>query len=186
CGEIFQPFSVNVPIYVLFIQLIGTALFISLIIHLVNKKTNNGKLFQTKLILSKTQKIYLSLTIIWFLIIYLTSCFPSFISFYKTDLKTLFAATITALSAGFFEEYLIRGYLFNLVQRILNKLHTTHYLLTVTSIITSILFGLLHFTNIGESSLTAIYQQVFYATCLGIFFSAIKIKTNTIYIGAIA
>ncbi len=185
CGELFQPFSTDVPIQVLFIQLLGTILFISLLIHLVNKRANNGFLFKNKLILSKKQKIYLYLILISFFIIYITSSFPSFIDFYKADFKTILAATTVALSAGFFEEYLMRGYLFNLVQRILKRMRNTSYTLTITSILTSCLFGLLHLGNMNEAGSEAVYQQIFYATCLGIFFAAIKIITNTIYVGAI-
>ncbi|MBD9366548.1 CPBP family intramembrane metalloprotease, partial [Leuconostoc mesenteroides] len=87
-----------------------------------------------------------------------------------------------ALGAGFFEEYLVRGYLFNLIQRFLKKYNNK---LLITSIVTSIIFGLLHLFNLGSGTAEGVAQQVFYAFCIGLFFSLVKIITNSIHVGAI-
>lgn len=55
----------------------------------------------------------------------------------------------------------------------------------ITSIVTSIIFGLLHLFNLRSGTVEGVAQQVFYAFCMGLFFSLVKIITNSIHIGAI-
>lgn len=186
-GELFQPFSTTVPIAVLAIQSIGTIIFIIIFIRLINKHTNNGQIFSQKLELTRNQVIYLLLAIVSFVIIYATANFSQFLALFSSPFKTIIASVTIALSAGFFEEYFVRGYLFDLSQRILNYFKIKKYTLLITSIVTSILFGLIHLGNISEpgATLAAVHQQVFYAICLGIFFAALRLASNTIYLGAI-
>ncbi|KRN78081.1 hypothetical protein IV67_GL000097 [Weissella minor] len=109
------------------------------------------------------------------------------VGIYHSSWHVTLIVTTVAISAGFLEEYLTRGYLFNLCQRLLNHYHVTTYPLLIASLFNSLIFGSLHLMNyfLGGQGLTATLQQVFYATCMGLLFSAFRIATNTIYIGAI-
>ncbi|KRN78080.1 hypothetical protein IV67_GL000096 [Weissella minor] len=163
-----------------------SVLFMWLTIYLVNMRTHNGKLFTHTIKLTWLQKTFLIILSL-FILLNLMNTIGGLISMSHATFKLILIATVTAVSAGIFEEYLTRGYLFNLAQRILNYYHITHSPLLIASLFNSLIFGSLHLMNyiFGDQALMATLQQVFYATCVGLLFSALRIATNTIYIGAI-
>lgn len=160
-------------------------LIIFVSIFCINKVTNKGDISLIHFKIKTKQKIFLIVLFALFLTIFiLNGGIISLLKTFKLSSFTLFITIFTAILSGFMEEYFVRGYLFNMV---LNKIFKYKYSLTYTSLITSIIFALLHFNNmfIGHSSLQLILQQVFYSFCFGILFSGIRIATNNLYITAI-
>ena len=64
----------------------------------------------------------------------------------------------------------------------LNLFQNNSFKLLLTSLISSILFGLLHLINLIHNPVNAILQQVFYATILGLIFSIIRIVSNSLWL----
>lgn len=187
-GISFQPWSTSMNTTDTMTCVIATIIIIALTIWLVNLRTHHGKLFDHRLQLSPIQKIILLAATIFCIISYvLNDNIDDLIGIYHSSWHVTLIVTTVAVSAGFLEEYLTRGYLFNLCQRLLNHYHVTTCPLLIASLFNSLIFGSLHLMNffLGGQDLTATLQQVFYATCMGLLFSAFRIATNTIYIGAI-
>ena len=86
-------------------------------------------------------------------------------------LELFIPSLLIALSAGIFEEFLVRG-LF--LSGFLNLFQNNSFKLLLTSLISSILFGLLHLINLIHNPVNAILQQVLYATILGLIFSILN------------
>lgn len=104
-----------------------------------------------------------------------------------SNIKTIFSSSllniancfIIALSAGIFEEFLVRLLLFDgLSQLLKNK----KYSLLQASIYSSIIFGLFHLSNLSYQSFNTTFQQIFYAIAIGLMFCFIRLKTNGIWI----
>lgn len=185
-GELFipgEPQSISLKTtYILTTILI---LFLYVFTKLVKSMSHNGKLFQEKIELNHLQQkvIYIGVLYFTFLLI-MNGNLKSIIALTKSSPKIIISCFAIALGAGIFEEYFVRGYLFNLFQRILNKFNVQKYRLIMLSTITSLIFGVLHLTNLDGNPSSAVFQQVFYATCLGFIFSATRIAFNSIFIGA--
>ncbi|MBS0942097.1 CPBP family intramembrane metalloprotease [Leuconostoc mesenteroides] len=151
--------------------------------RLVNSISNHGRLFVHRIELSTFQKYSSLLAFGYFILLYIINeNIQSMLHLFQSSPEIIVTCTAIALGAGFLEEYLVRGYLFNLTQRFLKKYNNK---LLITSIVTSIIFGLLHLFNLGLDTTKGVAQQVFYAFCIGLFFSLVKIITNSIHIGAI-
>lgn len=185
-GEMFIPISPDeTSLKWLMILSLLMVLFIYLMVRLVNTISHNGKIFEGYLSLSSFQKFSVLATLAYFIFLYVQNGnISSIISLSHSSLKIIITCTAIALGAGFFEEYFVRGYLFNLFQRILKKFKWTKNNLTIVSVVTSMIFGFTHLVNLSVDPAKAVYQQVFYATCIGLFFALIRIVTNSIYVGA--
>ncbi|WP_223317401.1 CPBP family intramembrane glutamic endopeptidase [Leuconostoc mesenteroides] len=185
-GELFIPgepklISLNTA-YILTVILIA---FLYLFTRLVNSISHNGKLFKEKLTLNHIQQKLVCIIILYFVfLLIMNGNLQSIIFLSKSSPKIIVSCFATALGAGIFEEYFVRGYLFNLFQRILNKYNVKKYRLALISTITSLIFGMLHLTNLDGDSSKAVFQQVFYATCIGLIFSVTRITFNSIFVGA--
>ncbi|MCK8617979.1 CPBP family intramembrane metalloprotease [Fructobacillus sp. M158] len=90
----------------------------------------------------------------------------------KDPIKIM-ATVMMSLSAGIFEEYLTREFLF---QNFL-KLFKNNKLI-LSSLLSSIIFGFLHLYNIFNIGLNTTLQQVFYATAIGLLFASLQIAFN--------
>ena len=185
-GELFIPGSPqSISLKDTYILTSILIVFLYLFIKLVNSISHKGKLFQNKIELNHIQQklVYVVLLYFAFLLI-MNGNLQSIISLSKSSQKIIISCFAIALGAGIFEEYFIRGYLFNLFQRIFNKYNLKKYRLILVSTITSLIFGILHLTNLDIDPSKAVFQQVFYATCLGFIFSATRIAFNSISVGA--
>lgn len=87
------------------------------------------------------------------------------------------------LGAGMQEEFITRGVLYNFTRTAIGN--TKKGIITAMSI-SSILFGLIHLTNLNGATDTApIYSQVIYAMGIGFFIAAIYVRCGNIWICAI-
>jgi membrane protease YdiL (CAAX protease family) len=98
-----------------------------------------------------------------------TGCFTSVLSF------TIFFVTI--ITKGLLEEVVFRGVVQGyLLSRYPDK--TYHY----SCIISSVLFALVHFTNLQYGDFRSVMQQVIYAFFVGMFFSALLIRVKNVWL----
>lgn len=91
-----------------------------------------------------------------------------------TPLKMI-TALLTALAAGFFEESLVRLLFLDTFAKWLKKYQ---YNVLYASLLSSILFGLLHLSNLSYQSLDTTLQQVFYTMTIGLCLSFIRVRSN--------
>lgn len=186
-SKIFGPYAdekVEVKATI-FLSLLMFASLITCVV-LVRRNTNREKLFQQKPTLSPGQQIIFVFVLLSFVYEYVVSGnFQSFLALFSSKVNVILACFMVAAGAAISEEYLIRGYLFNLVQRILSYFGAKRNQLLVTALITSVLFALFHLVNLFTLPKVAVYEQVLYCFADGLLFSAIRIATNRIYIAAL-
>lgn len=92
--------------------------------------------------------------------------------------KMIPLALIIALGAGFLEEYLYRGLLIQVGLR--GGIRSTQQVWG-TVLLSSLFFGLAHLGNALYQPLDATFFQVYYAMIFGIFFSAIYLRTGSLW-----
>ncbi|CAK1223470.1 CPBP family intramembrane glutamic endopeptidase [Fructobacillus evanidus] len=157
-------------------------------VYLIRKVANQEKIYQEKLPLSKSQKFLTLCVLLYFVVIYaINGNLQSVFDLFEESPKMIISCTMVALGAGFFEEYLFRGYLVNLTQRILNRFKIQRNRLIIISISTSLAFSALHLSNLSiNSSSSAVYQQVVYTFALGLVFMVFRVLTNSILVAAVA
>ena len=90
----------------------------------------------------------------------------------------LLASVISALAAGFYEEIACRGVVVTSMME--NWKTAPHYILR-TTLVSGILFGLIHFVNLTSGDIAGTFLQVFYAAGIGIFFGAVYIRTRNLW-----
>jgi membrane protease YdiL (CAAX protease family) len=85
-----------------------------------------------------------------------------------------------ALSTGFVEEIVCRGFV---VTVLLEKLGRTKKGVYQAALLSSVLFGLLHFQNflVGRGSLLQVSTQVVYAVFFGVFFAACFLRFQSLW-----
>lgn len=96
-----------------------------------------------------------------------------------TSPLNIFNSFIIALSAGIFEEFLVRLLMFDGFAQLLKN---QKYGLPLAAIYSSIIFGLLHLSNLTFQPFDVTCQQIFYATAIGLMFSFVRLKTNGVLI----
>lgn len=182
-GISFEPgYPKDIPAIANAIIAIIMCIFLITLVFVVRKVTNKEKIFESRLTLNKFQLSVLLLLIGYSIFIYIENGnIPSLIDLFHQPSNIIISCTFVSLGAGFFEDYFVRGYLFNATQRILNRYNVTQYRMTIIAVITSCIFGLIHFTNLPIENAEAVFQQVFYAFCLGIVFCVFRIITNRIW-----
>lgn len=162
-------------------------IFLLLLIYLVRRVTNHEKLFEKSLPLTKKEGWSTAILVACFLFLYvMNGNIDSGIRVFQSPLNTMLSCLFIAIGAGFFEEYFVRGYLFNLVQRILNHYQVKNYRLTIIALITSTVFCVLHLINLVSEPADAVSQQVFYTFVIGMVFVSIRIVSNQVWPVAIA
>lgn len=93
--------------------------------------------------------------------------------------KAILATTLIAVGTGIFEESLFRGTFFSVFMANM-QYRSRSYQLTRSAIYSSIIFGLIHLTNVIGGNLQAVLQQVVYAMAFGLFLCVIRVMTNTL------
>lgn len=85
------------------------------------------------------------------------------------------------LSTGFFEEILFRGILFNLIN---NKFGSNNKGFYFSLFISSFIFGSCHITHLldGTMPLLNFLNQMFYASVIGVLFTALYLRCNTLLV----
>lgn len=98
----------------------------------------------------------------------------------KESLTKVVSVAVTACCAGFFEEFLVRGLVLDAFVQLWQNRRTQLLSAAVSS---SVIFGLLHLSNLTFQSVDATMQQVFYALILGLTLSFIRLLTNGLWVG---
>lgn len=162
-------------------------IFIAITILLTNKKIIKESIFESKVTKSKKISVLFILVAVYFFVsMVFSDNVQGVLDTLQLPRNQILIVFFSAISAGFFEEYLTRGYLLNLMQRIFIKKLSAESSLILSIILSSVLFGCLHFINYAAgASIGAVFQQVFYATAFGFFFALVRIYSNTIIAGAI-
>lgn len=182
------------PNYPTVISLQGTvflcvilSIILVLFIWLVRRVTNHEKVFATRLSLDRKERGLAVVLVLYFLFLYLMNGnIQSGLNVFRSPMKILLSCVFIAIGAGCFEEYFVRGYLFNLVQRMLNRYQVKQHRLTIIAVVTSFLFCLLHLANLADEPAEAVAQQVVYTFAIGMIFVTLRIVSNQIWPLAIA
>ncbi|KRN75414.1 hypothetical protein IV73_GL000579 [Weissella kandleri] len=149
----------------------------------VNRVTNYGQLPLKRRKLSVYQLLIFILVFCIYLFVYVTGPLVGTQELFFLPVYSMIACVVAATEAGIIEEYLIRGYLFQLI---FNRFKYSKYVLIISACLSSFIFGCLHFLNlVSGNDVIATFQQVFYTMCLGLFWAGIRIVFNRIYVGAI-
>ena len=92
---------------------------------------------------------------------------------------------LAPITTGFVEELVCRGFILTIM---LDKYGTTKKGVYKAVLLSSVLFGLLHFMNLltGRGTFVQVGSQVLYAIFLGVFFSAIFIRCKSLWPAIIA
>jgi len=91
----------------------------------------------------------------------------------------LFASVFVTLTTGAFEEILTRGLVLGILLRMMN---TTKKGILTACVFSSMFFGLAHFFNIWSvGAVLPVVAQVINATATGLFFSALFLRTGTLW-----
>lgn len=166
-SSILNNFSSNI------IQFISIIIFALIIFY--NVKT--VKLFDFKL---KNKNPYIDFLFIGMVILFFAIAvhpIDNIEQIIKLSPLAIFNCLLTALSAGIFEEFLVRLLLFDGIAQLLKK---QHYYLLKSAIYSSIIFGLFHLSNLSFQSPNATFQQIFYSVAIGLIFAFIRLRTNGI------
>jgi membrane protease YdiL (CAAX protease family) len=137
------------------------------------------KIFENYKIDSNSKKLFIFYCFLLLLFILVIGVPNNFLILSKIGVSKFLIVFFNALSAGLFEEFLVRGLCF---EYFIDKLPKSKFNLLYSSIISSIIFGFLHISNISMQSTTATMQQIFYASCFGMAFCLIRIFTNGLLI----
>ncbi|MGT2950904.1 hypothetical protein BU202_06375 [Streptococcus cuniculi] len=115
----------------------------------------------------------------WINFVYLfLVCIPLLVFGLVEHLNYLPVALITALGAGFVEEYICRGILLQIAFK--DGLHSYKNVLQAV-LLSSLVFGLAHLGNLRTQPLDVTLFQVYYAMAMGIYFSAVVIRTRSLW-----
>lgn len=102
----------------------------------------------------------------------------SFVSF-----DNAIAIVLLYLAVGIFEDFLIRGLSLNIL---LDKYGQTRKGIWLSVIVSSLLFGAIHFSNIlTGASFTGVLIQVISASFIGMYFSAIYLRSGNVWVVAL-
>lgn len=122
------------------------------------------------------------------IIIYIVISTNGFNDFLRMSGLTLYSCKISLygmakLCGSLFEEILFRGFILGVL---LYKYHDSKHGILKSVIISSLLFGLAHIANIWsqsyQMSTRIVINQVYGATCFGVMYSAIYLKTRSIIV----
>lgn len=186
-GKLFVPIlrEFNLENNIIIVEITKTllTLVLSLIIYLFLKDT---KILKTKIKLNKSATILL---LIFFIVLLYSLIFsfelPEQIeAVFHVSFNEMLPSFLSALSAGVWEEMLVRGLAVALFFQLFQKEKNVLFL---TGIASSVLFGLIHLSNIfmGQD-LDATLQQVFYTIGMGLFLVVLRFLFNNLSMAMIA
>lgn len=91
----------------------------------------------------------------------------------------ILASFLSAFVIGIFEEVVFRGVVFNYFIFVFRK---SNKLILLAGLLSSIIFGLIHITNVlyGGAELAYTLYQVAYASALGFLFAMVYVRTKSI------
>ena len=100
------------------------------------------------------------------------------------DLTKLILFITSVITIGFFEEFVFRGMVLPLF---IKSLHEKKQVLYLSVILSSFLFGSIHFINLLSQSgnLGGITSQVFFSFSIGVFFGGLMLRTENIIVPSI-
>ncbi len=144
---------------------------------------NGFKLYSDQLKLDHI-KIYNGIFIAIVIIFYVCFRLLIWLRLFTNQSSGLINSILVALAAGFCEEALFRGMLFNMVADWLKK---QKYIWLEISLIISLMFGLMHFVNFfrGEP-LLSVMAQIFYAFSAGLMFTYFRLFSNHLWSAILA
>ena len=97
---------------------------------------------------------------------------------FKTAPIGIFAAVIGGFAPGFFEEVVCRGLV---LSNMMDKWKGKKNAVLKSVLASGIIFGLIHFMNIGSDVFRATLMQVCYAAGMGIYFGAVYVRTRNLW-----
>lgn len=105
-------------------------------------------------------------------------------TYQSVETTSLYLFFTSVMFVGFLEEFVFRGTIFPLFIRSLKNKKNT---LLLSAILSSLLFGLIHYINLfsNPNNFIGISSQVFLAFAIGVFFAGLMLRTENIIIPAI-
>ncbi len=140
--------------------------------------TGSWKVFQKRVRITAPLKLWTWVLVVAFVIFAFAAQWPAMFAV-TLHSKAILATTLIALGTGIFEESLFRGTFFSVFMANM-QYRSRSYQLTRSAIYSSIIFGLIHITNVIGGNLQAVLQQVVYAMAFGLFLCVIRVMTNTL------
>ncbi|WP_083907103.1 CPBP family intramembrane glutamic endopeptidase [Streptococcus entericus] len=104
---------------------------------------------------------------------------PGLIGLFEGGWELILPSFWAAATAGIGEEIWLRGLFFT---AFLSLFRSQSQSLTKTALTTSVLFGLFHLVNLAQAEPLAVAQQIFYATCFGLSFAALRVGYNNLWL----
>ncbi len=98
---------------------------------------------------------------------------------FQEDMHAVFRVVLLAGAAGIFEETMVRGYAADATHRWTAK---CRYPVLLTGVLTSLLFGLLHLSNLHGDNASQVWIQVFYACMIGLALYALRSISGSIWL----
>lgn len=142
------------------IRIIGLLLTIIVINKLNIKLKYNIKITKKELLLSWMFFVYIFFNI-------------EIININNISTINIILMIIDSLIVGFYEEFLFRGLILNIC---LKEFKNNKIIIPI--LVSSIIFGMIHFMNLASNDFSVVLYQVLYATIIGISFSSLLIRTN--------
>lgn len=102
---------------------------------------------------------------------------PGNIDFLTIPTINYFAVIVWALSVGYSEEYMLRGFIQSLLLKFYSKSKINVVLCVVGA---AVIFGLLHLVKF-DKGIYGEFSQVLYATFIGTMFGALLLRTHKIW-----
>ncbi|MFA9492646.1 CPBP family intramembrane glutamic endopeptidase [Streptococcus sp. E17BB] len=155
--------------------------FLTLIFAAIIWKIIHGqRLFSPKIVWTKpiNHLIHANLIAAIALLFY-NGFIPGLIGLFEGGWELILPSFWAAATAGIGEEIWLRGLFFT---AFLSLFRSQSQSLTKTALTTSVLFGLFHLVNLAQAEPLAVAQQIFYATCFGLSFAALRVGYNNLWL----
>ncbi|MGN1388260.1 MAG: lysostaphin resistance A-like protein [Bulleidia sp.] len=110
-------------------------------------------------------------------LIVITDVPGSLAALFQEDMHAVFRVVLLAGAAGIFEETMVRGYAADVIYRWTSK---CRYPVLLAGVLTSLLFGLLHLSNLHGDNAAQVWIQVFYACMIGLALYSLRMISGSI------